>query len=76
MKQWEREQAVTQIIKIRNSLNDTISAPDKIKRPRYPCGRLYSLKRHENKLIKLALLEKRAGNLLEDGLIKWFNRVY
>ena len=76
MREWEREQAVTQIIKIRESLNDTISAPNEIKRPRYASGRLYSLKRHENKLIKLELLENRVANLMEEGLVKWFYRVY
>jgi hypothetical protein len=76
VKQWEREQAETQIIKIRASLNDNISAPNKIKRLRYPSGRLYPLDRHENKVAKLALLEKRVDKLMNQGLVKWFNRAY
>jgi len=76
MKEWEREQAEKRIIKIRASLNDQNSAPDKIKRLRYPSGRLYPLKRHQNKVNKLELLEKRVDSLMEQGLVKWFNRVY
>ena len=76
MKQWELEQAQTQIVKIRRSLNDEINPPDKIKRPRYPCGRLLEQKRFNNRVRKLKTLEKRVDNLLENGLLKWFNRVY
>ena len=76
MKQWEREQAENQIIKIRTALNDLHNAPHEIKRLRYPSGRLYPLKRHQNKVNKLKRLEKRVGSLMEEGLLKWFHNRY
>ena len=76
MKLWEIEQAKAQIIKIRCSLNDNLSPPDEIKRPRYESGRLFPLKRHESKINKLKILEKRVDNLAEQGLLRWLNRVY
>jgi hypothetical protein len=76
VKQWEIEQAQTQIIKIRASLNDNLSPVKDIKRPRYPSGRLLERKVFDNRVHKLALLENHVNSMLYSGFNKWFNRAY
>lgn len=76
MRLWELGVAQKQIIKIRASLNDPVNPPDKIKRPRYPCGRLLEQKVFDNRVAKLDRLEKHVENMLYEDLNKWFKSVY
>ena len=76
MKSWELEQAQNQIFKLRRSLKDDLSPPGEIKRPRYASGRILGIKRFQNRITKLKMLEKRVDKLVSEECIKWYKRVY
>jgi hypothetical protein len=76
LKAWHINDTNVQIIALRGRMGDLNSPPNDIKRGRYANGSLIRPQIHAQRVKRLIKLEKRAENLLYEGLNGWFKRTY
>ena len=76
MKLREIAYSTAQIERIRARLDDPVSPPDEIQRPRYPSGRKMEPARFEALIRRLKKHEKRVADMIEEDALRWFRRTY
>lgn len=76
MKWRELNAITTQIVRLRARMGDETSPPDEIKRGYYPDGSKIRPEVHLKRVQRLKKLEKRAGEIVESDMNRWFRRVY